>query len=250
MHPSLLLYFSCMNDCFRIEKVQTGIYLITEPYFLEHANIFLIKGSPFDLLIDAGLGLCNLKRFLIARGFSPKIITTHGHFDHIGGLSHFTTDDILIPLLSVENLGKKNLWGSDLLKPEDFDSQLTHDVIGKSPGDICADFAVQPPPIIPFEQTEIRTGRYVLCIIPLPGHTNDSIVLYDEYNGILFTGDMLYDGKPYAMFPNSDKDTFKQSLRYLQTLDFDIVFPGHNQILNRTQAMRAIERWKIQITGE
>lgn len=236
-----------MHTCFKIEKLQTDIYRITEPYFREHANLFLIKGSSFDLLIDAGLGLCDIKRFLTARGCSLKVITTHGHFDHIGGLSHFITDDILIPLLSAENLGKKNLWGLGLLKPEDFDSQLTHDMIGKSPRDICANFAVQPPPIIPFKQTEIRVGRYALRIIPLPGHTNDSVVLHDEPNGILFTGDMLYDGKPYAGFPNSDKDAFQQSLRYLKTLDFEIVFPGHNQILTRVHAMGEIGRWQKEI---
>lgn len=233
-----------MTDCFKIENIQTDIYRITEPYFREHANIFLIKGSAFDLLIDAGLGICNIKKFLTGRGFSPKVITTHGHFDHIGGLSHFTPDEILIPQLSAENLHKRNLWALELLKPEDFDAHAAFTATGKSPQDICREFTVRLAEIPPFRGSEISAGSYTLRMIPLPGHTDDSLVLYDAHHRLLFTGDMLYDGAPYTQFSNSDRAVFRQSLEHLKTLDFQTVLPGHNQLLNRAQAMRVIARWQ------
>ena len=108
---------------------------------------------------------------------------------------------------------------------------------------MCADFAIRLPKMTPSEISEISIGERLLRIISLPGHTDDSIVLHDEKNRMLVTGDMLYDGGIYADFPNSDKTAFKRSLNHLRTLDFEYVLPGHNEILSRAQAMRVIDRW-------
>lgn len=233
-----------MANAFKIEKITSDIYLITEPYFREHANLFVMQGSPFDLLVDAGLGLCDLNKFLLSQGFSPKVTITHGHFDHIGGLSHFPADDIIVSEKLAANVRKRHLWGLDFLKPEYFDPKLTHEMMGKSPLEIGLDFAIRPPKAIPSQTSEIDVGKHLFYIISLPGHTDDSVVLYDQKNEILITGDMLYDGEIYADFPNSDKAAFKRSLHYLKTLDFTLVLPGHNSILNRAKAMRVIERWE------
>ena len=37
---------------FTIQQVKEDIYLITEPYFYEHANLYLIKGTKYDLLVE------------------------------------------------------------------------------------------------------------------------------------------------------------------------------------------------------
>ena len=233
-----------MENPFKIQKVAHDIYLITEPYFREHANLFLIQGVSGDLLVDAGLGLHDVKKFLTSRGFFPKVIGTHGHFDHIGGLRHFSAEDIIVSEKLSANIRKSELWGLDVLKPEHFDFQATVQIFGESPSEVCAKFSNYLPKIRPFKETKITIGGYELVIVPLPGHTDDSIVLHDHKNKLLITGDMLYDGELYTDFPNSDKGNFKKSLDYIKTLDFDYVLPGHNAILTRAQAMWVIDRWQ------
>src|SRR5258706_725304 len=61
---------------------------------------------------------------------------------------------------------------------------------------------------------EIRTfdlGNRVLDIIPIPGHTDDSIALYDRRTAILLTGDTVYPGRLYV----NDFPAFRSSLHRL-----------------------------------
>lgn len=57
----------------------------------------------------------------------------------------------------------------------------------------------------------VDLGRRVLDMIPIPGHSNASIALYDRNTGILFTGDSLYPGRLYV----SDWDDFVKSTHRL-----------------------------------
>ena len=59
----------------------------------------------------------------------------------------------------------------------------------------------------------IDLGGRPLDLIPIPGHTADSIALYDRRTAILLTGDTVYPGRLYV---NADQfDTFRQSIHRL-----------------------------------
>ena len=61
---------------------------------------------------------------------------------------------------------------------------------------------------------EIRTfdlGGRAMDIIPIPGHTDDSIALYDRRTAILLTGDTVYPGRLYV----TDFPAFQKSLHRL-----------------------------------
>lgn len=61
---------------------------------------------------------------------------------------------------------------------------------------------------------EIRTfdlGGRVMDIVPIPGHTDDSIALYDRRTAILLTGDTVYPGRLYV----TDFPAFRMSLHRL-----------------------------------
>jgi glyoxylase-like metal-dependent hydrolase (beta-lactamase superfamily II) len=237
-----------MQNWFKITKINNDIYKINEPYFREHANMYAIKGAVFDLLIDCGLGLSSVNIFLKKKGFNNiKVSLTHSHFDHAGGLKHFLSKDILVTKKIYYNLTKKNLWGLDFLKPELFNSQMVKNITGKSPQEICSNYNIELPFLRPCNLTKIFLGNYCFKVISVPGHTNDSIVLYDKQNKLLVTGDALYKGKIYCDFVHSNKKIFKKSLVCLKVLDFNLVLPGHNQILNRRQALEIIEKWLKQL---
>src|ERR1700733_648558 len=62
-----------MKETFNIKKIKEDIYLITEPYFRENANLYVIVGNDRDLVIDAGLGVCDVREFLLQKGFKPDL---------------------------------------------------------------------------------------------------------------------------------------------------------------------------------
>jgi glyoxylase-like metal-dependent hydrolase (beta-lactamase superfamily II) len=86
---------------FSIERINSNLFLITEPFFYEgnRCNIWLIKGGDKDRIIDCGLGVSNLRKFLEGKHLldpidKPKartciVVCTHVHFDHSGGAHDF-----------------------------------------------------------------------------------------------------------------------------------------------------------------
>jgi len=86
-------------------------------------------------------------------------------------------------------------------------------------------------------------GPYEFQLIPAPGHTDDSVLLYDKKSKILISGDALYDGKIYDELPNSDKTAFRESLASMKACDVILALPGHNQILDKGGVAAVIERW-------
>jgi len=74
-----------------------------------------------------------------------------------------------------------------------------------------------------------------LTVIHTPGHTPGSIMLLDEKRKVLFAGDTLrYDGKKVSGSPEQftmDPNQVRESIAKASTLNFDIMLPGHGEIL-------------------
>lgn len=74
-------------DDFRIERVTEKIYRIV----MQYVCCYLIIGKNEAALIDTGWGYGNLKEVVQSLTSLPvKVLLTHGHADHIGGVSQFS----------------------------------------------------------------------------------------------------------------------------------------------------------------
>jgi glyoxylase-like metal-dependent hydrolase (beta-lactamase superfamily II) len=62
-----------------------------------------------------------------------------------------------------------------------------------------------------FRSGVLDLGGRAMDVIPIPGHTDDSIALYDRRTGILLTGDTVYPGRLYV----TDFPAFKTSIHTL-----------------------------------
>lgn len=236
-----------MSTWFTLQPITKDIYQIVEPYYREHANLYLITGHQFDLLIDGGLGLANVKSFLVKCGFKPRLFLTHAHFDHSGGLKHFLPHELMITRKVADNL-KKGFCGKEFLRPEDFNKLATKKLLKQDPTFLCEHYTIPfPSKLKPYSNTSIRVGNYMFRIIMTPGHTDDSLIIYEPKHRLLITGDTLYDGQIYKDLPNSNRSAFTQSLAKLATLRFRLVLPGHNALLPRNQALRTIQRWREEL---
>lgn len=229
---------------FTVEKIQKDILRITESYYLEHANIYVFTNGINCLVIDPGLGFGDLRKFLKHKGYSVFITTaTHSHFDHAGGLKHFTNEEIFLTDRIIKNLHQKNLRGLSFLSINDFAPEVKDIFLSN----ISSFDATPVSKIKPWNANELVLGTFHFKIISTPGHTDDSMILFDDTNKILISGDTLYDGEPYWNFPNSDRKNLGDSLKLISELDFNFLLPGHNQILTKLEALEVIKKWRNKI---
>ena len=49
-----------MNDWFTIDQIDKETYIISEYRHWEETHCYLLNGSEYSLLIDTGLGICNI----------------------------------------------------------------------------------------------------------------------------------------------------------------------------------------------
>lgn len=87
-------------DWYAHKSLGDGIFWIQERFYQSdnRANIWLLRGSHQDVVIDTGLGLRSLPDYIDAKGLLGKdpqrknpllAVATHAHFDHSGGLHQF-----------------------------------------------------------------------------------------------------------------------------------------------------------------
>ena len=79
-----------MSDWFTIDEIDKETYIISEYRHWEETHCYLLNGAEQSLLIDTGLGICNIYNEVIKLTSKPIIaVATHIHWDHIGGHEYF-----------------------------------------------------------------------------------------------------------------------------------------------------------------
>ena len=236
-----LLDEDTMNpDWFDTKKIRDGLYLTKEQHFFEgnRANIWLLKGPKKDVIIDTGLGVCDLKSYLQSQGLIDSnpdserevvVVCTHNHFDHSGGAHHF--EHVYIHEDDAHGL-RSGQQGETLnyVKAMHFYQQPYREFSAlryKVPPTNCS-------PLRDGDRIDMG-GSDFLEVLHLPGHTKGSIALYYPQKQELFTGDIVYEcgdgGGLLDWLPNSNVYDFVRSanrlIDWLAQNSVSIVYPGH-----------------------
>lgn len=136
------------------------------------------------------------------------IVSTHGHWDHIG-------DNAAVAAHTGADIAVHPLDRSRLERPEP----------------LWAPFDI-PPSVPAVELAEgglVRFGALRLRVLHTPGHTEGSVCLFAEDDGLLFSGDTLFAGGWGRVdLPGGDPAAMVESLGRLLALDDPVrVLPGH-----------------------
>lgn len=232
-----------VSDWYEVRTVSDGISLIREKYVASwlRCNIWHVRGRHFDLLIDTGMGLRPLKKEIATLCEKPiKVISTHCHFDHIGGAHEF---DCRLGHKSEQHIHanptEQNTGGwQPFVRAETF-SKMPHDDF------VIEDYSVLSAPLTGYldEGDVLDLGNRTFQVLHLPGHSPGSISLYEKNTGTLFSGDVIYDGDLFDTVYHSDPQQYKESLARLKEMPVAIVHGGHFDSFGRRKLLALIDKY-------
>lgn len=214
-----------MNDLFEIEQIDDKTFIISEYRHWEETHCYLLIGSERSLLIDTGLGICNILD-VVTKLTDKKItaVATHIHWDHIGGHEYFPDfyahQDELNWLngefpLTMNQIKDMVVDRCDL--PNDFDISEYKFFQGN-------------PTRILKDNDLIDIGDRCIQIHHTPGHSPGHMCFWEEERGYLFTGDLVYKDTLFAYFPSTDPEAYLSSLEKISALPVKNVFPAHHSL--------------------
>ena len=197
---------------YKIVPVGAGVFAIGEPQYRQQNWSYLICGSTRALLFDTGSYYGTMPPVIAGLTALPlTVLPSHMHYDHLGnilGFPRIALPDIPI-LRACEN-------GGYVTPTETL-------YLGDREGRQCPSFAVTDWLDI---GCTIDLGGRRLQLVHTPGHSPDSVSLWDASAGLFFAADYLYEGALYAQVPGASL------AEYLQTAqDLAALLPGGTQIL-------------------
>ena len=189
-------------------------YLILGGY---QTNCYVLRQNDAAqdcLIIDPGLEADELLDFLDEQKLNPlAVILTHGHIDHIAGVTALRSRFPEIKLYM------HKLDANMLSEPVNNLSTMTG-----------AGFTTEPEDVSLQDGDEIDLAGVKLLVLHTPGHTPGGISLYSKQDGVVFVGDTLFaDSIGRTDFPGGSMSQLLNSVRLkLFTLpEKTEVYPGH-----------------------
>lgn len=214
-----------MNDWFTIDRIDEDTYIISEYRHWEEPHYYLLNGTQRSLLIDTGLGICNISEVINA--LTPKPVTaaaTHIHWDHIGGHKYYP--DFYAHKAELDWLNGCFPQPLDVIKGyvvERCDLPDGYDV------NTYKFFQGIPTKVLHGGEC-IDLGERSIEVLHTPGHAPGHMCFWEKEKGYLYTGDLVYKDTLTAWFPSTDSQAYLRSLETVAALPAKRVFPAHHSL--------------------
>ena len=215
-----------MDNWFTVEEIDAQTFAISEYKHWEETHCYLLCGQKRAILIDTGLGVSNIKKIVDNLTKLPvMVVTTHVHWDHIGGHKYF--DKIAVHELEKDWLSVKFPISLQVVK-----KNLT-----KFPCDFPSEFDIDAyqifqgvPQRVLNDDDRLDLGNREIQVVHTPGHSPGHCCFYESERGYLFSGDLIYKGCLYAFYPSTDPNLFFDSIKRIQKYKVTRILPGHYQL--------------------
>ena len=176
------------------------------PFTGPGTNTYVVGTGSRRVLLDTGQGIATylpLLQHALAEHCGgatiERIVLTHAHPDHIGGVEQLR-----------EHLGNPPVCKMPL--PQ---SDLGIDVTAVADGDV------------------VETEGATLQAIWTPGHARDHLCFLLREEKSVFTGDVVLGAGTTVIPPDGELDDYLESLRTLLRLDMTRIFPAHGPVIEQ-----------------
>ncbi len=213
-------------DWFAVHTLPDGVTAIGEPHVREfyRCNIWHVRGRDRDMLVDSGMGVVSLRAQLpLLTGRPLTAVASHTHFDHIGG--HHEFEDRAVHAAEAAILADPtpvNTYADRYVSDDIFTAlppvpyrSATYALRGAPATRMLADGDV------------IDLGDRQFDVIHTPGHSPGGIALWEAATGLLFAGDIVYDGPLIEGESAEEQVQYEHSMRRLLALPVRVVHAGH-----------------------
>jgi glyoxylase-like metal-dependent hydrolase (beta-lactamase superfamily II) len=213
------------NTWFTIDRLDEDSFILSEYRHWEETHCYLLCGTQRSLLIDTGLGICNISEEVNKLTDKPvTAVATHIHWDHIGGHRYYPDfyahEEELSWLqggfpLSMETIRGMVVDRCDL--PEGYDVS-------------AYEFFQGTPTRILMGCEAIDLGGRIIEVLHTPGHSPGHMCFWEAPRGYLFTGDLVYKDTLFAYYPSTDPQAYLASLSKVAALPVRRVLPAHHTL--------------------
>jgi glyoxylase-like metal-dependent hydrolase (beta-lactamase superfamily II) len=205
-------------------------------------NVFLVRDGEEGALIDSGFGdepsVKARTDFLAEQeGVRVKyIVLTHHHFDHTSGAAQLRESTGAAVALHPREEEFLLDWESEI--PQDIEAPDDKGELAEKIAAFRKQAAEAAPTIKMNDGDEFTVGALTLRVVHTPGHTLGSVCIYVPQERALFTGDTALGLGTVAISPppHGDMALYLASLARLQTLETEIMLPGHGQAVRDVSA--------------
>ncbi len=215
---------SCENNSwFKIYAMPGNVYALLEPFQDQLVISYLICGNDRALLFDTGMGIANIKDCVTQLTDKPiTVLNSHVHFDHTGG--NYLFDEVIC-----YNIDSAVRILTDGVSHDELSIYVPLESLADTPETFSYEdyYRVGKAPTATVEDGQIiDLGGRQLEVMYTPGHEETGIMLIDEKNSIIFTGDTWYPGPLLLVSEDSSMPDYCESLKKQHQLYEIKIFSG------------------------
>lgn len=230
------------KDWWRIRTLSQGVTWIDEPHVREfyRCNVWHVRGRDGDMLVDSGMGVVSLRQWVPLVTERPlQAVASHTHFDHIGCHHEFPC--------RLCHAAEADLLATPTRENTYADKYVTDEIFTTLPPApyLSSTYAVKSAPATRILQDRdvIDLGDRHFEVIHTPGHSPGGIALWEAATGVLFSGDIVYDGPLIEGTTPQEQAEYVVSMKRLYDLPVEVVHGGHFASYGRARHRNIIGDW-------